>query len=105
MLVDKAVEIQQRVLEEHEREPRIGVFTPEDLMAALLPPVKEMDSDTRFRLAAKLFERNLLSSGKAARLASMDRVAFLLNLHKVGVAVIDLDEEQLEDQARYVNSH
>jgi len=105
VLVDKAVEIQQRVLEEHEREPRIGVFTPEDLMAALLPPVKEMDSDTRFRLAAKLFERNLLSSGKAARLASMDRVAFLLNLHKVGVAVIDLDEEQLEDQARYVNSH
>src|SRR5947209_14911944 len=43
VLVDKAVEIQQRVLEEHEREPRIGVFTPEDLMAALLPPVKEMD--------------------------------------------------------------
>jgi hypothetical protein len=31
-------------------------------------------------------------------------VTFLMELHKFGVAVIDLDEEQLESQSRYVNS-
>lgn len=94
--------IPKGLLEEHEL--RIGDFTPENLVGALLPAVKEMDPDNRLRFASKLFERNLLSSGKAARLAGMDRVTFLLNLHKVGVAAIDLDEEELEDQAHYVNS-
>lgn len=103
-LADKVVQIQQSVIAEHEREPRLEVFTPEDLVVVLLPVVIEMDPDTRFSFAAKLFERDMLSSGKAARLANTDRVTFLLDLHKVGVAAIDLDEEQMESQVRYVNS-
>jgi hypothetical protein len=31
----------------------------------------------------------------------MDRVSFLLGLHRVGVAAIDLDEEEFEHDARY----
>ena len=46
-------------------------------------------------MAAKLFEMGRLSSGMAAMLAKIDRVAFLLNLHHYGVSMIDLDEEEL----------
>jgi tetratricopeptide (TPR) repeat protein len=103
-LANRVVEIYHKALKEQEMPAPIGTFTPDEMVGALLPIVMQMDDDLRFRFAAKLFERDLLSSGKAARLAGMDRVTFLLDLHKVGVAVIDLDEEQLESQARYVNS-
>jgi tetratricopeptide (TPR) repeat protein/predicted HTH domain antitoxin len=82
----------------------VNSFTPEDLLSTLSPIAEQMDPDLRFRFGAKLFERGWLSSGKAARLAGMERVDFLMDLHKVGVAAIDLDEEQLESQSRYVNS-
>lgn len=76
----------------------------EELLNALSELMNDLEQKGRFLLAALLFKYNVLSSGKAARFASMDRVSFLMNLHKVGVPVIDLDEEQLESQARYVNS-
>ena len=37
-----------------------------------------------------------LSSGMAAKLAGMDSVSFLLSLHQYGVAMIDLDEDELQ---------
>jgi predicted HTH domain antitoxin len=78
--------------------------SPEELLDALISFMHSMDQKLRFTLAAMLFKYDVLSSGKAARFAGMDRVSFLMDLHKVGVPVIDLDEDQLESQARYVNS-
>jgi predicted HTH domain antitoxin len=78
--------------------------SPEELLEALTESTKELDQKARFVLAALLFQHDVLSSGKAARLAGTDRVSFLTDVHKVDVPVIDLDEEQLESQARYVNS-
>lgn len=78
--------------------------SPEELLEALSDSMKGLDQKARFVIAALLFKHDVLSSGKAARLAGLDRVSFLVDLHKVGVPVIDLDEEQLESQARYVNS-
>jgi predicted HTH domain antitoxin len=46
-------------------------------------------------MAVKLFEMKRLSSGMAAKLAGVDRVPFLLSLHRYGVAMIDLDDEDL----------
>ena len=46
-------------------------------------------------MAVKLFEMKRLSSGMAAKLADMDRVTFLLNLYRYGVAISDLDDEEL----------
>lgn len=31
----------------------------------------------------------------------MDRVTFLLSLHRVGVPAIDLDEREMEEEFRY----
>jgi tetratricopeptide (TPR) repeat protein len=83
-------------------------FTPEDLLGAMLPiaeGLSEAGADmARFEFAARIFDRGWLSSGKAARLAGHDRVTFLTNLYRVGIAVLDLDEEELENQASYVNA-
>ena len=46
-------------------------------------------------LAVKLFEMKRISSGIAAKIAGISRIAFLLELHKYGVPMIDLTEEEL----------
>ncbi len=46
-------------------------------------------------MAVKLFELKRLSSGMAAQLVGVDRVSFLLSLHRYGIAVIDLSEDEL----------
>ncbi|RLC66331.1 MAG: UPF0175 family protein [Chloroflexi bacterium] len=55
----------------------------------------EFEQEARMAMAVKLFEMKRLSSGMAARLAGLDRASFLLNLHRYGVAMIDLDEDEL----------
>jgi predicted HTH domain antitoxin len=56
----------------------------------------EFARELRFLAAAKLFELGRLSSGKASRLAGMDRVEFLHELARIGVPAINLREEELE---------
>ncbi len=56
---------------------------------------EEFERDARFALAAKLFEMKRVSSGVAATIAGVDRVEFLLALHRFGVAAIDLDAEEI----------
>jgi predicted HTH domain antitoxin len=50
--------------------------------------------------AAKLYELGRLSSGKAARLAEMNRVSFLRELERVGVSAINLQGEEIEAEIR-----
>ena len=66
----------------------------------LLPDVMqqtraEFEQEAKMAMAVKLFDMKRLSSGIAAKLAGMDRVTFLLSLHCYGVAMIDLEEEEL----------
>ena len=68
---------------------------PKRLPDALQQTRAEFEQDSRMAMAAKLFEMGRLSSGTAARLAGVDRVTFLLNLHRYGVAMIDLTAEEL----------
>ncbi len=55
----------------------------------------EFEQEAKLAMAVKLFEMKKLSSGMAAQLIGMDRVTFLLNLHHFGVAMIDLEEDEL----------
>ncbi len=55
----------------------------------------QFEQEAKMAMAAKLFEMKRLSSGVAARMIGIDRVTFLLNLHRFGVAMIDLEEEEL----------
>jgi len=56
---------------------------------------EQFEEEAKMAMAVKLFELKRLSSGMAARLASVNRVYFLLNLHRYGVAMIDLDDDEL----------
>jgi predicted HTH domain antitoxin len=80
---------------------QLTIEYPDDLLVALGANREQFEHEARFALAAKLFELGRLSSGKAARLAGMDRVTFLLSLHRVGVAMLDLDEREMADERRY----
>ena len=80
---------------------QITIECPDDLLVSLGTTPEQFEREARFALAAKLFEQGRLSSGKAARIAGMDRVAFLLSLHRLGVSVIDLDESEMQHEARY----
>jgi len=60
----------------------------------------ELAHELSFLTAARLYEIGRLSSGKAARLAGMDRMAFLRELDRVGVAAINLRDEQIAAEIR-----
>ena len=80
---------------------QIIINVPDDLLAALNMSTEQFESEMRLALAAKLYETGRLSSGKAARLAGLDRTTLLLSLHGVGVRMVDLDAEEIESELRY----
>ncbi len=80
---------------------QLTIEYPDDLLVALGANREQFEQEARFALAAKLFELGRLSSGAAGRLAGMDRATFLLSLHRVGVAMLDLDEREMEDERSY----
>lgn len=80
---------------------QLTIEYPDDLLVALGANREQFEQEARFTLAAKLFELGRVSSGAAARLAQMDRVTFLLSLRRVGVAMLDLDEQEMTDELRY----
>ena len=68
---------------------------PETLPDALQQTPAQFEQEAKMAMAVKLFEMKRLSSGMAAKLIGIDRVAFLLMLHRYSVALIDLEEEEL----------
>ena len=60
----------------------------------------EFARELRLLAAAKLYELGRLSSGKAARLAGLGRVAFLHELDRIGVPAINLREEEAEAEVQ-----
>jgi predicted HTH domain antitoxin len=74
---------------------KLQITYPDNLPDALLETREEFEKEAKMALAVKLFEMKRISSGIAAKIAGMSRVAFLLELHKYGVPMIDLTEEEL----------
>jgi predicted HTH domain antitoxin len=68
---------------------------PDALPDVLQETPEQFEREARTAMAVKLFELKRISSGNAAELAGMDRVAFLLSLHQYGVSMIDYSKEEL----------
>ena len=75
---------------------QIVIEYPERLPDAMQTSRTKFEQEARMAMAVKLFELGRLSSGLAAQLAGVDRLTFLLTLHEYGVAMIDLDDDELE---------
>lgn len=74
---------------------QLTIDYPETLPDALQQTPEQFEQEAKMAMAVKLFEMKRLSSGMAAALVGMDRVTFLLNLHRYGIPVIDLSDEDL----------
>lgn len=74
----------------------ISIDLPENVLLATGQSKEEFVREAKFLLALKLFELGRLSSGQAAKLCDMQRIDFLLLLGKMGIAIADLDEAEME---------
>jgi len=61
---------------------------------------KEFAEEVRFLAAAKLYELGRLSAGKSAQLADMTRLDFIYKLGTIGVAAINLRDEEIEAEIK-----
>lgn len=77
---------------------------PGDVVDALRLPPDEVDAELRKELSLALYQRGVLSSGKACRLAGMTRWEFeeLLGQRKI---LRHYTEESLEEDIEYARSY
>jgi predicted HTH domain antitoxin len=73
---------------------------PKLLPDALQQTQEEFEREAKMAMAVKLFELGKLSSGMAANLVGLERVAFLLALYRYGVPMIALDTAELESDSK-----
>ena len=76
----------------------ILVELPADALPSPAVSPEAFAKEARFILALKFFEMGRLSSGKAARMCDMGRVEFLLAASRAGVAVVDMDANELAEE-------
>ncbi len=74
----------------------------EDLMLTSGRSAEELERELRVLLAIKLFELKRVSVGRAAEIAGMGKLAFLDELGRASVPVINFDEDQIEHELRDV---
>jgi len=74
---------------------KLVVNYPQQLPDILQQSIEQFEYEAKMALAVKLFELKRISSGMAAQLVGIDRVTFLLELHRYQVVVHDLTENEL----------
>ncbi len=81
-------------------EHKLTIPYSEDLLLSLKESPAEFEAEARLLLAVKLYELGRVSTGRAAELAGMSRVAFIFALDRFGLSPIGVDPDELaEDMA------
>ena len=80
---------------------RIEMEIPENTLKVLKLSPQQIAQELRLMGAIKLYELGRLSSGAAAELAGVSRVAFLSMLADFGVPSFDFSKEELEKEVRF----
>lgn len=80
---------------------QIVVDVPQNVLDALHRVPEDFAQEAKLAMAAKLFEMKRLSSGMAAQLIGMDRLTFLAQLPRLGVAAIDLADDELAEDVTH----
>ncbi len=68
---------------------------PEETLISLKTDAESFGHDLKMLAAVKLFELGKLSSGRAAQLAGIPRVEFLLALRRFQVSALQMTSEEL----------
>lgn len=76
---------------------KITLALPDEVLISLKETPEEFAREIKMLAAAKLYQMNKLSSGRAAKLAGIPRVSFLQSLSKYGVPIFNLTKEELEE--------
>jgi predicted HTH domain antitoxin len=80
---------------------QIVVDVPKHYLDATQRAPEDFAQEAKLAMAAKLFEMKRLSSGMAAQLIGMDRLSFLAELPRLGVNMIDLDDDELASDVEH----
>ena len=56
------------------------------------------DFELSMNLAAKLFDRGIISSGQAAEMVGISKKAFIKVVGQYGVSIFQYDEDELRDE-------
>ena len=72
----------------------------DDVLLSLKETREEFEDEARYLLALKLYELGKISSGKAAKMAGLSRIEFLMRLKKYKVSPFQMDLEEILEEAR-----
>jgi predicted HTH domain antitoxin len=75
---------------------QLTLTIPNEIPQLLKMSEREFAQEAQLLLAVKLFELGKLTSGQAAALAGMPRVAFLTMLKRYNVPAINLEDEEIK---------
>ena len=69
----------------------------DDLLLSMQRSPQEFESEARLLLAVKLYEMDRISTGAAAQLAGVSRVAFMFELARFGLSPMGQDPGELAE--------
>lgn len=71
----------------------------DDVLLSLKESREEFEEEARYLLALKLYELGKISSGKAAKMAGLSRLAFLMRLGRYKVSPFQMDLDEILEEA------